>query len=62
VPLVLGPDLHWPAWAWAWACLAVSGPAFAVLWAAERRVARRGGAPLMASLAVRAAGAVRPGL
>jgi hypothetical protein len=45
VPLVLGPDLHWPAWTWA--CLAVSGPAFAVLWAAERRVARRGGAPLI---------------
>jgi MFS family permease len=45
VPLVLGPDLHWPAWAWA--CLAVSGPAFALLWAAERRVARRGGAPLI---------------
>jgi predicted MFS family arabinose efflux permease len=45
LPLVLGGDAGWPPWAWT--CLALSVPAFAVLWAAERRVAGSGGKPLV---------------
>lgn len=45
VPLVLGPGTGWPPWAWAG--LAASGPVFALLWRAERRIAGRGGAPLV---------------
>jgi MFS family permease len=45
VPLVLGRAAGWPAWAWA--CLAASVPATAVFVAVERRVAARGGAPLV---------------
>jgi predicted MFS family arabinose efflux permease len=45
LPLVLGPDAGWPAWAWA--CLAASAPAFAALWAVERRVSAAGGQPLV---------------
>jgi MFS family permease len=45
VPLTLGRADGWPAWTWA--CLAMSVPALAltVLW--ERRLARRGGEPLL---------------
>ena len=35
LPLVLGQGEGWPAWTWA--CLAASVPAFALLWAVERR-------------------------
>jgi MFS family permease len=45
LPLVLGQDVGWPAWTWA--CLASSVPAFAALWVTERRVAARGGQPLV---------------
>jgi MFS family permease len=45
VPLVLGQDVGWPAWTWA--CLAASILAFAGLYALERRVAARGGRPLI---------------
>jgi len=45
VPLVLGPGAGWPPWAWAG--LAASGPVFALLWTAERRIAGRGRAPLV---------------
>src|SRR5439155_856420 len=56
VPLVLGRSAGWPAWAWA--CLAASAPAAAVFIAVERRVAARGGAPLV-HLAVLARSAPR---
>ena len=45
VPLTLGHDEGWPAWTWA--CLAASVPVFAVTLAWERRLARRGGEPLL---------------
>lgn len=45
VPLALGRDLGWPAWTWL--CLAVSPLAFGVFVAVERRVAVRGGYPLI---------------
>jgi MFS family permease len=45
LPLVLGQDAGWPAWTWA--CLVASVPAFAALWATERRIAARGGQPLV---------------
>ncbi|HWN33512.1 MAG TPA: MFS transporter [Pseudonocardia sp.] len=46
LPLVLGPDRHWPAWAWL--CLAASAPALLGFAALQRRVAVRGGRPLVA--------------
>jgi MFS family permease len=45
LPLVLGRSEGWPAWAWV--SLAASVPAAAVFVAVERRIAARGGAPLM---------------
>jgi MFS family permease len=45
LPLVLGRDEGWPAWAFG--CLAASVPAFAALVAAERRTAKRGGQTLV---------------
>ena len=45
VPLVLGRAEGWPAWTWL--SLAASAPAFAGFLAAERRVRKRGGAPLV---------------
>lgn len=45
VPLVLGQDAGWPPWTLV--CLAACVPAFAGLWVAERRVAARGGQPLV---------------
>ncbi|HEX4360718.1 MAG TPA: MFS transporter [Pseudonocardia sp.] len=46
LPLVLGPDRHWPAWTWL--CLAASVPALLGFAAMQRRVAARGGRPLIA--------------
>ena len=45
LPLVLGQSEHWPAWGWA--CLAGSGVLFALFAVVERRVAARGGSPLI---------------
>jgi predicted MFS family arabinose efflux permease len=45
VPLILGRDLGWPAWAWL--SLAASVPAFAAFVAVERRLAARGGYPVV---------------
>ncbi len=45
VPLVLGQSEHWPAWGWA--CMAASAVAFAAFVTAERRLAARGGSPLI---------------
>jgi MFS family permease len=45
LPLVLGRAEGWPAWAWF--SLAASAPALALFVAVERRIAARGGAPLM---------------
>lgn len=45
LPLVLGPGAHWPAWTWL--CLAASLPALGVFAAGQRRLAARGGAPLV---------------
>jgi MFS family permease len=45
LPLVLGQGEGWPAWTWL--SLAASGVAFAGLWRLERRVAARGGRPLV---------------
>jgi len=45
VPLALGHDEGWPAWTWA--CLAACVPVFALTLAWERRLARRGGEPLL---------------
>jgi cobalamin synthase len=45
VPLLEGRDSGWPVWMLV--CLVVSAPAFAVFLAYERRVAARGGSPLV---------------
>jgi EmrB/QacA subfamily drug resistance transporter len=45
VPLTLGRDEGWPAWTWV--CLAAALPALAATVAWERRLARRGGEPLL---------------
>jgi EmrB/QacA subfamily drug resistance transporter len=45
VPLTLGRDEGWPAWTWA--ALAASLPVLALTVAFERRLARRGGDPLL---------------
>jgi hypothetical protein len=45
LPLVLGQPEHWPVWVWA--CLAGSAVLFGLFVLAERRVAARGGAPLI---------------
>jgi len=45
VPLVEGRELGWPLWAFA--ALAAAVPAMALFVALERRVAERGGAPLL---------------
>ncbi|MHB8576053.1 MAG: MFS transporter [Dehalococcoidia bacterium] len=45
VPLILGRDQHWPAWTWI--SLLVSLPAATVFVALERRIATRGGDPLV---------------
>jgi predicted MFS family arabinose efflux permease len=45
LPLVLGRVEGWPPWTWM--CLAASVPGFALFLAAQRRVASRGGEPLV---------------
>jgi MFS family permease len=54
VPLVLGHEERWPVWGWV--SLAASVPAFAAFAAVERRLAARGGSPLVSSRALRAPG------
>ncbi|MFJ1748809.1 MFS transporter [Streptomyces sp. NPDC088116] len=44
-PLVLGRDAGWAPWTWL--CLAASLPVFALFFRTERRIAGRGGDPLM---------------
>ena len=58
LPLVLGQPEHWPVWGWA--CLAASAVLFGLFVLAERRVAARGGAPLIPGPAAAAARG-RPG-
>jgi MFS family permease len=45
VPLTLGHDEGWPAWTWV--CLAACLPVLALTLGWERRLARRGGEPLL---------------
>ena len=45
VPLVQGRQAGWPAWAWA--CLALAPVLFGLLGAYERRLAQRGGTPVL---------------
>lgn len=45
LPLILGPDLHWPLWAWI--CLAASGVALAAFIATQRSAAAHGRHPLI---------------
>ncbi|MBD0747274.1 transporter [Streptomyces sp. CBMA152] len=54
VPLVLGQEEDWPLWAWL--SLASSVVLFAAFWAYESRLARRGGAPLIAPRVLRIPG------
>jgi len=54
VPLVLGQPEHWPAWGWA--CLGSSVLLFAGFAAAERRLAARGGSPLVPGRVLRLPG------
>lgn len=44
-PLIQGHEAGWPAWAWA--CLAASVPCLAAFVFVERRIAARGGTPLV---------------
>jgi MFS family permease len=55
LPLVLGQSEHWPAWGWA--CVAASGLGFAAFAVVERRVAARGGSPLIPGRVLRLPGA-----
>lgn len=45
VPLIFGREAGWPAWTWI--CLAASVPALALFVRRQRRVAARGGTPLI---------------
>jgi hypothetical protein len=54
VPLVLGDEEHWPLWGWL--CLAGSAVAFGVFAVVERRLAARGGSPLVSGRVLRAPG------
>jgi len=54
LPLVLGQSEHWPAWGWA--CLAASGLGFAAFAVVERRVAAKGGSPLIPGRVLRLPG------
>lgn len=45
LPLVQGREAHWPLWSLA--CLAASVPLFAMFWRHQRRLAARGGQPLV---------------
>ncbi|MGW2635526.1 MFS transporter [Streptomyces sp. NPDC001348] len=51
VPLVLGQEEHWPLWSWL--SLAAAAVLFAVFCGYESRLARRGGAPLIAPRVLR---------
>ncbi|MFI6847436.1 MFS transporter [Kitasatospora sp. NBC_00085] len=57
VPLVLGHELGWPVWGWV--MLAGSAALFALFVVVERRIARRGGQPLISGRVLRAPG-LRP--
>jgi hypothetical protein len=59
IPLVLGQPEHWPAWGWL--CLAGSGVLLAGFALAERRLAARGGSPLVHGRILRLPG-VRTGI
>jgi MFS family permease len=50
VPLVVGHDAGWPAWTWI--CLGLAAPAVAGFLTVQRRVAARGGEPLVAVIAL----------
>jgi MFS family permease len=54
VPLVLGHEEHWPLWGWV--SLAASAAAFAGFVAVERRLAQRGGSPLVSGRLLRTPG------
>jgi MFS family permease len=54
VPLVLGQPEHWPAWGWA--CLASSAALFVGFAVVERRLAARGGSPLVPGRVLRLPG------
>ncbi|MFF8769222.1 MFS transporter [Kitasatospora sp. NPDC015120] len=54
VPLVLGHELGWPGWGWA--MLGASALLFALFAGVERRIARRGGQPLISGRVLGAAG------
>ncbi|MFE7194856.1 MFS transporter [Kitasatospora sp. NPDC057541] len=54
VPLVLGHELGWPGWGWA--MLTASALLFALFAVVERRIARRGGQPLISGRVLGAAG------
>ncbi|GAA1216479.1 MFS transporter [Kitasatospora nipponensis] len=54
VPLVLGHELHWPLWGWL--MLAGSALALALFVLVERRIAARGGQPLIHGRVLRAPG------
>ena len=56
VPLVLGHEEHWPLWGWV--SLAGSGVAFGAFALVERRLAVRGGSPLISGRVLRAPGLV----
>lgn len=45
LPLIFGREAHWPVWCWL--CLAASAPALAAFVRRQRRLAARGGAPLL---------------
>jgi MFS family permease len=55
LPLVLGQSEHWPVWVWA--CLVSSALLFALFVLVERRVAARGGSPLIPGRVLRLPGA-----
>jgi len=56
VPLVLGHEENWPVWGWV--SLGASAFAFAAFVMVERRLAARGGAPLVSGRVLRAPGLV----
>ncbi|MEU5974214.1 MFS transporter [Streptomyces sp. NPDC047315] len=60
VPLVLGHETGWPAWTWVG--LATSAVVFGAFLAYESRLARRGGAPLIAPRVLRIPGMGRAAL
>jgi MFS family permease len=59
VPLVFGRQEGWPAWAFAIMCVGACG--LVLFFLLERRISRRGGAPVLEVDALRPAG-VKPGL